>query len=134
MWTCSNCGREFNKTNQPHSCKKVSIESHFANKEKARELFDFLLARIEENIGRCKIISLPCCIHLFGSYDFLAALPKRDGIEIRFALNRVLNTPKLRESVPLSSKTFKNCFDVQNQQELDNEFMGWVKESYFLKD
>jgi len=134
MWTCSNCGREFNKTNQPHSCKKVSIESHFANKEKARELFDFLLARIEENIGRCKIISLPCCIHLFGSYDFLAALPKRDGIEIRFALNRVLNTPKLRESIPLSSKTFKNCFDVQNQQELDNEFMGWVKESYFLKD
>ena len=134
MWTCSNCGREFNKTNQPHSCKKVSIESHFANKEKARELFDFLLARIEENIGRCKIISLPCCIHLFGSYDFLAVLPKRYGIEIRFALNRVLNTPKLREFVPLSSKTFKNCFDVQNKQELGNEFMGWVKESYFLKD
>jgi hypothetical protein len=106
---------------------------HFENKEKARELFDFLLKRIEDNIGKCKVISLPCCVHLFGTYDFLAVLPKKNRIEIRFALNRKLNTPRLKVSVPLSSKVFKNCFDIGRKQEIDGEFMGWLKESYFLK-
>lgn len=134
MWTCPNCDRIFQKANQPHSCKKVSVESHFENKENARELFDYLFRRIEENIGKCKIVSLPCCVHLFGTYEFLAVLPKKDGVEIRFALNRKLDTPRLKVSVPMSSRVFKNCFDISSKQELDREFMGWLKESYHLKN
>lgn len=134
MWTCSNCDRVFQKANQPHSCKKVSLGSHFENKEKAKELFDFLHQQIEAKIGKCKIISLPCCVHLFGTYDFLAVLPKKDKVEIRFALSRKLNTPRLKVSIPISSKVFKNCFNIYTKQELDNEFMGWLKESYHLKD
>lgn len=128
------CNRIFQKVNQPHSCKKISVESHFTNKEKARELFDFLCRQIGENIGQCKIISLPCCIHLFGTYDFLAVLPKKDKIEIRFALNRKLNSPRLKIAVSLSSKTFKNCFDISDKSEIDNEFIKWINESYHLKD
>lgn len=134
MWTCIKCGRVFKKENQPHSCQKVSIESHFRNKDETRELFNFLLQQIEKQIGKCKIFSLPCCVHLFGTYDFLAILPKKDRVELRFALNRKLNTPRLKISVPMSSKVFKNCFDIYTKQELDNELMGWLKESYHLKD
>ncbi len=134
MWTCPNCDRFFKKTDQPHSCKKVPIDSHFKNKEKAQELFSYLFQRIEKDIGKCTIISLPCCIHLFGSYDFLAVLPKKDSMEIRFALNRELNTPRLTVSVPMSTKIFKNCFDISSKEELDLQFMGWLKESYHLRD
>jgi len=52
------------------------------NKVIAKELFEYLLQKIELNIGKCKIVSLPCCVHLYGTYDFLAALPKKDSIEI----------------------------------------------------
>jgi len=133
MWVCFKCDRIFWKANQPHSCNRVSIESHFANKEKARDLFNSLLNRIEKDIGKCKIVSLPCCIHLFGSYDFLAVLPKKDGLEIRFALNRKLNTSRLKVSVPMSTNVFKNCFNICGEQGIDIEFMGWLKESYHLK-
>lgn len=133
MWTCPKCSRIFGKANQPHSCKKVSVESHFVNKETARRLFDFLLQQIDKHIGECKIVSLPCCVHLFGTYDFLAVLPKKEGIEIRFALNRKLDTPRLKISIPISSKAFKNCFDIVSKEEIDGEFMGWLKESYHLK-
>lgn len=134
MWTCSNCGRIFKNANQPHSCKSVSVDSHFRNKEKAKEIFDCLVERINTKIGKCKIISIPCCIHLFGKYDFLAALPKKEGVEIRFALNRRLNSPRLKASVPLSSKVFKNCFDIGCKEEIDGEFVEWLVESYHLKD
>lgn len=133
MWTCHNCDRIFQKANQPHSCRKVSPESHFENKEKAREIFDYLHRQIEQKIGKCTIVSLPCCIHLFGNYDFLAVLPKKDRIEIRFALHRTVVTSRLKVSVPMSAKVFKNCLDIGSREEIDNELLGWLDESYYLK-
>ncbi|MFC1626871.1 DUF5655 domain-containing protein [Patescibacteria group bacterium] len=110
------------------------MKKHFENKEKAKELFDFLVELINSKIGKCKIISIPCCVHLFGKYDFLAALPKKDRLEIRFALDRKLDSPRLKVCVPMSAKVFKNCFDVSSKEEIDKEFIGWLIESYHLKD
>lgn len=132
-WICSQCGRIFRKANQPHSCRTVPLEQHFAGKDEARTLFNFLIRQINKNIGGTKTISLPCCIHLFGQYDFLAALPKKDGLEIRFALNRRLDTPRLKVSVPMSSKVFKNCIDIYTREEINKELLNWLTESYQLK-
>lgn len=134
MWTCSECSRIFKSVNQPHSCKRVPIEKHFEGKEKAKELFDVLYEKVNKNIGKCSIISLPCCIHLFGKYDFLAALPKKNRLQIRFAMDRKLKDLKLKDCVPLSLRTFKNCFDISSKSEIDKKFLGWLKESYHLKD
>jgi len=133
MWTCPNCNRIFRKNAQPHSCQKISLEEHFKNKEKAKELFDFLVKTINEKIGQVQIISIPCCIHLFGNYDFLAALPKKDKLEIRFALDRKLDSRRLKQSVPVSSKNVKNCIDLSSILEIDEELIKWLEESYDLK-
>jgi hypothetical protein len=132
MWTCNKCQRVFEKTKQPHSCQKVPVERHFKNKAKAKEIFNVLVEKIENQIGKCQIISLPCCIHLFGKYDFLAALPKKDKLEIRFSLNRVINSPRLIKSVPISTKSFKNCIDIENKAEIDKELIKWLSEAYCL--
>ena len=134
MWTCQNCNRIFEKENQPHSCKKVPLKDHFRNKDKAKKLFDYLVERIKTETGKCKIISIPCCVHLFGKYDFLAALPKKDKLEVRFALDRKLTSPRLKTCVQMSAKVFKNCFDINKKEEINDEFVKWLKESYLLKD
>jgi hypothetical protein len=134
MWTCTNCGRIFEKSKQPHSCQKISLEQHFDNKIKAKELFDLLIGRINSKVGKCQIISIPCCIHLFGKYDFLAALPKKDKLEIRFTLNRKIDNTRLKKSVPVSSKYVKNCIDIKTKEEIDNELIIWLNEAYLLKD
>ncbi|HUW22213.1 MAG TPA: hypothetical protein VMW41_06140 [Candidatus Bathyarchaeia archaeon] len=101
MWTCSKCGRVFEKAKQPHSCHKISI---------------------------------PCCIHLFGNYDFLAALPKKDKLEIRFALDQKLDSPRLKICVPMSAKVFKNCIDLKAIEEINEELIRWLSQAYHLKD
>jgi hypothetical protein len=133
MWRCSKCDRVFEHTGQMHSCHKVPLAEHFKNKELAEKLFDHLVGQIEEKVGKSQIISLPCCVHLFGKYDFLAALPKRDGLEIRFTLDRKLDTPRLKISVPVSAKAVKNCFDIKTKEEIDMEMLKWLDESYHLK-
>lgn len=130
MWTCPKCGRIFRKAKQPHSCKKIAIEEHFKNKEQAKKIFDRLVAQVNTKIGKCKVISIPCCIHLFGNHDFLAALPKKDGLEIRFLLNKKIESPRIKQHVPISSKSYKNCLFLNSEKEIDKEFIGWLKESY----
>ncbi len=134
MWACTKCGRIFEKAEQPHSCSKIPLEAHFKNKEKAKEIFDRLVEQIDSKIGKCKTISLPCCIHLFGKYDFLAALPKKDRLEIRLGLDRRLDSSRLKVSVPVSAKNFKNCIDLTTKEEIDRELIGWLDEAYHLKD
>lgn len=134
MWTCPSCGRIFQKTKQPHSCHKVPLEEHFKNKDKARELFEYLVKTVNHKIGMCKIISIPCCVHLFGKYDFLAALPKKDRLEIRFALGRKLDSFRLKQWVPMSTKVIKNCIDIVKIDDIDQEFIKWIRESYLLKE
>jgi Domain of unknown function (DUF5655) len=134
MWTCPKCERVFDKAAQPHSCHSIPLEEHFKNKKLAKELFDHLVKEIDTKIGSCRIISIPCCIHLFGMYDFLALLPKKDRLEIRFALDRKLDTSRLKQYVPLSSKYFKNCLDIATIKEIDEELIGWLRRAYYLKD
>ena len=97
-------------------------------------MFDHLSRVIGEKIGKIKVISLPCCVHLFGQYDFLAALPKKEKLEVRFALDRKLDSPRLKQSVPLSANSVKNCLDINMAEEIDSELIGWISESYHLKD
>lgn len=133
MWTCSKCNRIFQKEKQPHSCHKIPLNQHFKGKETARELFDHLVKQINDQIGNCQIISIPCCVHLFGQYDFLAALPKKDKLEIRFALDRKIDSFRLKACVSMSAKVFKNCIDICTKAEIDEELIGWLKQSYYLK-
>jgi hypothetical protein len=113
MWKCNKCKRIFEKEGQMHSCNKIPLEEHFKNKDNVKYLFNFLVKKINKEIGKCKIISLPCCIHLFSNYDFLAILPKKENLEIRSKLG---------------------VFKIKSIEEIDDKFMDKVRESYFLKN
>lgn len=134
MWTCTTCGRVFERKNQQHSCKIIPIEQHFKNKDLAKDLFAYLLTQISKEIGEYQIISLPCCIHLFGNYDFLAILPHKDRLEIRFAFEKEIKDTRVIQSVNLSTTLIKICIDIKSKDEIDNQLLQWLNISYLLKD
>lgn len=134
MWVCPTCKRIFEKAHQPHSCHSIPLKAHFKNKEKAKKLFDVLLQEVNKQIGVSRIISLPCCIHLFGTYDFLAALPKKDGLEIRFTLRRQLYGSNVIQCVPISTHLFKECLMISQSEDINEELLLLLTESYHLKN
>jgi hypothetical protein len=132
-WKCPKCNRIFQRKNQMHSCKSFPIEKHFENKDPAKEVYKYLFKVVNKKVGKCKEISLPCCIHWFGNYDFIALLPKKDKLEVRFALNRKINSPRVFNNFPPSSKYYMICLYIQSKDEVDEELLKWLKESYTLK-
>jgi hypothetical protein len=133
MWECPKCGRIFKKRKQAHSCRRVPIEQHFKGKEHAKNIFEYLLGKIETEIGDIKIVSLPCCIHLFGQYDFVAALPKKDRLEIRFVLDRPIKETGIKRTVKMSSVAYKHVVDINSNDDVNKDLLNWINISYHLK-
>jgi hypothetical protein len=128
-WRCPTCGRNFRRSGQPHSCRVITVEEHFRGKPEARALYDRLLVSLNATLGPCEVIALPCCIHLARDVDFLAVLPKRHRLELRFALDRELSHRRVAVSVPVSSRAIKHCVDVSRAEDLDDELLSWIREA-----
>ncbi len=48
LWRCPNCGREFARSGQSHSCVKYSVEDHFRGKPaELKKMFDLLVRELE---------------------------------------------------------------------------------------
>lgn len=130
-WQCPRCNRTFRRTKQPHSCKTVSLESHLRHGE-LRSLFEHLLDEVNRKVGKCEVLSLPCCIHLVGKYDFLAVLAKKERLEIRFVLERELANSRVKRSARISRTLYKHVVDVHADDDIDEELLSWVREAYHL--
>jgi hypothetical protein len=133
-WRCSTCGRTFARRGQTHSCKRVPIEAHIPHEGAVRSLFDALLDAINTQVGPFEVVSLPCCIHLAGTDDFLAILPKRDRIEIRFTLHHRLHGPRILAGAQTGRESHKHRVDIAAVEEIDAELLGWLRQAYRLRD
>ena len=131
-WRCPKCGRTFSRARQPHSCRTVTLETHLRHGAQ-RELFQHLLEEVNSRVGKCEVLSLPCCIHLVGRYDFLAVLPKKESLEIRFTLTRELANSRVQRAARTSKARYKHSIDVRAVEDVDEELLGWVREAYHLE-
>lgn len=132
MWQCEKCKREFQKTNQSHSCRPFPLPQHFKGKEKARELFDYLKAQIEKKIGPVKIESLECCIHFVGNYTFGACWALKDKIRIDFRVDYPIQTKREHKLNKISANRYLYYFDIYEKSEIDAELLNWMHDSYSL--
>jgi hypothetical protein len=133
-WRCPDCDRTFARRNQPHSCRRVPIEAHVAPDGTSRRLFEALLAAVATHVGPCEVLSLPCCIHLTATDDFLAVLPKRDRLEIRFTVHRRIPGPRISARAQTGRDTYKHRVDISAVEDLDPELLGWLREAYRGRD
>jgi hypothetical protein len=133
-WRCPRCDRVFRRTRQQHSCRTVRLEEHVAPGHAMRPVFDELVARVRREVGDAEVVSLPCCIHLSGTHDFLAVLPRKTRLEVRFSLRRELASPRITHATRISGTTYKHSTDVAAVHDIDDELLGWLREAYHLED
>ncbi|MFH0971618.1 MAG: DUF5655 domain-containing protein [Candidatus Micrarchaeota archaeon] len=132
QWRCPKCDRSFEKEGQSHSCRIYPLARHFENKPYGKELFEGLIARLKP-IGKVRIDSVECCIHLLSNYVFSGVWILRDRIRISFQLDRKVKSARFRHYLQMSANRHIYHMDVSKKKEIDGELVNWLKESFNLK-
>ena len=134
MWQCPKCKREFSKQNQSHSCVVYPIEKHFQNKDYSKKLFKELVNQIEKNIGGVKIESLPCCIHLVSGYTFSGVWLLEDRVRLDFRVPYNIESKRIINKEELSINRKLYYLEIVEEKDIDDELLGWIRDSYFLQN
>jgi hypothetical protein len=102
------------------------------NKPLAKELFEDLKSKITKSIGKLKIESPPCCIHLVSNYTFGAVWPMKDRIRIDFRTDFKIKNKKVWKFIKMSANRYLYYLEIKDKKEIDKELISWIKKAYLL--
>lgn len=131
-WTCPDCGKTFQITNQWHSCFKLSVDDHFANKSpQVKEVVDHLLDKVS-NIGKWTLNPVKSAILLRSTANFLSIKTKKDHVELEFQLNREEDIFPIHKIQRLSKNRVVHSLVLDHPEDINSQVLGWIRESYDL--
>jgi hypothetical protein len=130
MWTCPRCGRAFANRNQLHACGAWTLDEHLrtASAEVAP-----LVRRFVELVELCGPFALAPTKTRIGfkvRMTFAALTPRRRWLDGHVVLRRRLDHPRFRRIDSLGPRTHVHHFRLYSLEELDDEVLDWVRESY----
>lgn len=130
LWSCPKCGAKLVGRNLWHACGPYTVEAFLAGKgPQARALFQ----RFVELVGRCGPCELApaktrVAVMVRVRFASVSSLSER-GMTIAFGLRRRLHHRRIRRVEQLG-QWFSHVLRVSAPEELDEELLGWLKESY----
>jgi hypothetical protein len=131
LWTCPKCGRRFVGRNMWHACGDYSVERFLEGKgDRARELFDGFESPIAA-CGEYEVAPAKTRIAFMARVRFAGVNAISDrGMTIAFALPRPMPHRRIRKVESIASGWYGHWMRITSQEELDDELLGWLRESY----
>jgi hypothetical protein len=123
LWTCPECGRQFERVGQAHSCRVFPLAEHFKGKPAGKLLYEKLKSGLKKQIGSFKIESLECCIHFRTVSTFAAVRIYKNKIKLDFASNHKIESSRLHQFVQFSANRYLYYIDIYCQEDIDEELM-----------
>jgi hypothetical protein len=131
LWTCPKCGRRFISRNLWHACGDYSVEGFLQGKgPRPRELFQ----RFEELIAECgpyEVAPAKTRVAFMGRVRFAGVQTVSErGMTVAFALPKPMPHPRIRKVEEIAPGWYGHTMRVTSPEELDDELLGWLRESY----
>ena len=110
-----------------------TIEQHFKNKpEKIQLIYNQLLTELNK-FGTVKESPNNSSIHLLNKYGFAGVYARKNYILLHIHLARELDNERIIKIEQISKNRFKHVVKIQDEKEIDQEILDWLKEAYELK-
>lgn len=131
-WKCPECGKSFRNPNQEHSCARLTVEEHLRNRSGAvRMIFDRLMMEAHR-FGDITVNPVKTSIKVKAGATFLSIMLKKDRVDVEFFLDREVSKPPIVKSFRVSGRRVLHCATLENFAAVNQELVGWLKESYEL--
>ncbi len=130
MWTCPSCRRPFANRNQQHSCVRVPLSAHFADRPPAvRQVFDAFVRAVRAN-GPVRLVPTKTRIGVQVAMTFAAVTPHNTGLRGHLVLARRVPDQRFTRIDSISPHNHVHHFSLTAASDLDDRFRELIAEAY----
>lgn len=132
-WQCPDCGREFARANQWHSCLRSTVETHFKDRDPIlRETYDELIRKLEA-IGRLQVDAVKTSIILGSHAHFAIVYPCQRHLVLEFLADHKIQSERIYRSQALGTARVSYFVKLVEPADVDDELLNWLAQSYSLQ-
>jgi len=131
LWTCLKCGARFVTRNIYHGCGAFSVRKFLAGKgPRARRFYKKFYALVKR-CGPVSVAPTKTRVAFMVRVRFAGVnrISNR-GMTASFALPRKLESPRIQRVEHPVRRWYVHYFRVSSPEELDEEVLEWLRESY----
>lgn len=129
-WVCPECGRKFAKENQGHVHGTWSVEEHLTGRPSSSlEVYERFVERLS-TFGPFEYAPTRKQIGFQTIRIFAGVHVTNRGLEGYLDLPRKVESARFHHVAPYTRRLWVHHFVLGDPSELDDEFAGWIGESY----
>jgi uncharacterized protein DUF5655 len=129
LWRCPRCGRQFANANQWHSCLRMKVSQHLADKPPDLLRLYRRFAGMLRRTGTVRAHAQKTRIAFISRMSFAGCTFLKGRLRISFILRRPLDDPRIDRVEQFGPRTFGHWMDVRVLEDLDDEVQGWIDEA-----
>jgi hypothetical protein len=109
-----------------------SLDSLFEGKApELRATFDYLLRQLQQ-FGEVKVAPKQTSIHLEKNSGFAGVHPRKNYFNLEFRTDHTIDHPRITRTQQLSARRFEHTVKVENESDVDEQLLAWLKCAYEL--
>ena len=131
QWTCQECGRGFRRTNQRHTCSRVTVNDVFGGASAHSQALFAEFRAIVDSIGPHELSITKSGVGFKGTHRVFAAVrPSKAGLGGFLDLTYQLDDERFSTVEPYTKRLFIHKLRVTSSDQLDHQFRRWVADAY----
>jgi hypothetical protein len=130
LWKCPKCARPFANRNQSHSCSRITLRQHLANKTPRAVALFRIFAKLVKCCGPVRVVPEKTRIAFQVRMSFAAVALRRDHLIGHVVLARRLKNSRFGKIESISPRNHVHSFRFSSPNEMDREVQAWLREAY----
>jgi hypothetical protein len=133
LWKCPECGREFGRAKQWHSCAVKGLDEHFRGRDpELRTVFDAIVSKLRK-LGPVKVDPVKTSINLTADRHFAGVTVRGTFLRVGFFAPRRIVDRRIVHFETLGPDRFGHSVVVESVADLDDQRLGWLSEAYRMR-
>ena len=133
LWKCPECGREFGREKQWHSCAVKGLDEHFRGRDpELRAVFDAIVSKLRK-LGPVKVDPVKTSINLTAGRHLAGVTVRGTFLRVGFFAPKRIVDPRIVHVERLGPDRFGHSVVVESVADLDGQLLAWLAEAYRMR-
>jgi hypothetical protein len=133
LWKCPECGREFARAKQWHSCAVKGLDEHFRGRNpELRTVFDAIVSKLRK-LGPLKVDPVKTSINLTAGRHFAGVTVRGTFLRVGFFAPTRIVDPRIVHFERLGPDRVGHSVVVESVDDLDDQLLAWLTHAYRMR-